>query len=144
METDDIVAIRMLTDRYSDAANRADFPAMAAVYTEDAELISFGNRFNGRAAIEKVFAETVGALEFVNQICAAGVIDVKGDRATARWSVTEFVKRRGKDQLEIFIGTYEDEAVRTPQGWLFSRRVLSERAKARLDVQFKRQQAQGR
>lgn len=90
MNAEDILAIRLLTDRYSDAANRADYAAMAGVYAQDGGLISFGNRFEGRAAIQHIFSQSVGALEFVNQICSAGVIDVDGDRATVRWSVTEF------------------------------------------------------
>lgn len=135
--TADLLAIRMLADQYSDAANRMDAKAMAAVYAEDAVLISFGHRFEGRAAIEKVFGETIGLMQLMNQVCAGAVIAVNGDRATARWSVTEFAKRKAHDQLELFLGNYEDELVRTAEGWRFSKRVLSRRMQCRFEAQLR-------
>lgn len=134
MSTDDIIAIRGLADRYSDAANRANPADMAAVYVEDAQLVALDQpAVVGRAAIEKVFAYTIGLMEFMNQICSGAVIDVDGDCATARWTVTEFSKRRNGEKLEIFLGTYQDDLVRTPEGWRFARRVLSRRAQARFE-----------
>jgi ketosteroid isomerase-like protein len=135
--TADHLAIRMLVDQYSDAANSLDAHGMAAVYTEDAVLISFGSPFEGRAAIEKVFGETIGVMQLMNQVCSGGVITVDGDRATARWSVTEFAKREAQDKLELFLGNYEDELVRTAEGWLFSKRVLTRRMQCRFEAQLR-------
>ncbi len=133
MNTDDILAIRTLTDQYSAAANRLDAKAMAAVYAEDGEIEALGNRFSGRQAIEKVFAETMGVMQVMNQICSAGVIEVTGDRATAHWSIAEFAKRRNLDKLELFIGDYQDELVRTKEGWRFAKRVLTRRLQTRFE-----------
>jgi len=135
--TDDIVAIRALTDRYSDAANRLDTSAMADVYAIDGELVAFGNPFAGRDAIRKVFEDTIGLMQVMNQVCSGAIIAVDGDRATARWNVTEFAKRHGADKLELFLGNYEDELVRTADGWAFARRVLTRRAQARFDAQIR-------
>lgn len=118
----------MLADQYSDAANSMDAHGMAAVYAEDAVLISFEHRFEGRAAIEKMFGETISLMELMNQVCSGAVISIDVDRATARWTVTEFAKRKALDKLEMFIGNYDGELVRTPQGWRFSKRVLTRRA----------------
>lgn len=134
MSAEDILAIRALADRYSDAANRCDAKDMAAVYAEDAELVAFGNSFRGRAAIEDVFRGTIGLMEFMNQVCSGAVIAVDGDRATARWTVTEFAKRHDAEKLEMFMGKYEDELARGPDGWQFIRRTLSRRAQARFEA----------
>jgi uncharacterized protein (TIGR02246 family) len=133
MNTDDIIAIRTLTDQYSAAANRLDAKAMAAVYAEDGEIDAQGNRFRGRQEIERVFTETMAIMQVMNQIWSAGVIEVTGDRATAHWSIAEFAKRRNLDQLELFIGDYQDELIRTTEGWRFAKRVLTRRLQTRFD-----------
>lgn len=135
--TADLLAIRMLADQYSEAANRMDARGMAAVYAEDAELVSFEHKFNGRAAIEAVFGHTVSLMELMNQVCSGAIIEVNGDRATARWTVTEFAKRKASDKLELFLGNYDDELVRTPDGWRFSRRTLTRRLQCRFEAQLR-------
>lgn len=135
--TADLLAIRMLADQYSEAANRMDAQGMAAVYDEDAELVSFEHRFKGRAAIEAVFGDTIGLMEVMNQVCSGAVIEIDGDRATARWTVTEFAKRKASDKLELFLGNYDDELVRTSEGWRFSRRTLSRRLQCRFEAQLR-------
>lgn len=132
-ETTDILAVRALADRYSDAANRLDAAAMAAVYTEDGEIVAFGNSFKGHKAIEGVFRQTIGLMEVMNQICSGAIIELAGDTARARWNVTEYAKRKDLDQLDLFIGNYEDEMVRTDVGWRFKRRVLTRRMQGRFD-----------
>lgn len=131
--TDDIIAIRALVDRYSDAANRMNAADMAAVYAEDGEVVAFGTSFKGRPAIEEVFGQTIGLMDMMNQVCSGAIIEVSGDTATARWNVTEYAKRKDLDQLDLFIGNYEDEMVRTADGWLFSRRVLTRRLQGRFE-----------
>lgn len=129
--------IRVLADQYSDAANSMDAHGMAAVYAEDAVLISFEHRFEGRAAIEKMFGETISLMELMNQVCSGAVISIDVDRATARWTVTEFAKRKALDKLEMFIGNYDGELVRTPQGWRFSKRVLTRRMQCRFEAKLR-------
>ena len=132
-ETADILAIRALVDRYSDAANRLDPKGMAAVYAEDGEVVAFGNSFKGRETIEEVFGQTIGLMDVMNQVCSGAVIEVQGDKATARWNVTEYAKRKDLEQLDLFMGNYEDEMIRTEAGWRFQRRVLTRRMQGRFD-----------
>ena len=132
-DTDDIVAIRSLVDRYSAAANRLDSSGMAAVYADDGELLALGNPLIGRPAIEAAFAQTMGKFDVMNQICSGGVIAIDADRATGHWTVTEFSKRTDFDRLELFLGNYDDELVRTPDGWRFARRVLTRRLQSRIE-----------
>lgn len=136
-ESADIVAIRALVDRYSDAANRLDVKGMAEVYTEDGEVVAFGNSFSGRAKIQEVFDQTIGLMEVMNQICSGAVIELDGDKAKARWTVTEYAKRKGKDELDLFLGNYDDEMVRTSEGWKFKRRILSRRMQGRFQGQLR-------
>ena len=133
MQTEDILAIRALADRYSDAANRLDPAGMADVYAPDGELVAFGNAFKGRDTIRKVFDDTCNSMDFINQACTGAVIEVAGDRATSRWTITEFTKGKQQEKLALFLGTYEDEVVRTAEGWRFARRILTRRAQTRLD-----------
>ena len=137
MSTDDIIAIRSLVDQYSSAANRLDNKGMAAVYAEDGELVAFGKSFKGRQEIEKVFGQTIGLMQVMNQICSGGVITVDGDRATAHWTVTEFSKRKELDKLEIFLGDYNDQLVRTGEGWRFAKRTLSRRLQSRFEGELR-------
>ena len=113
-DTYDIVSIRSLLDRYSAAANRLDSIA-------------------GRDAIEAVFAQTMGMFDVMNPICSGGVIAIDGDHATGHWTITELSKRSNFDKLEIFLGNYDDDLIRTPDGWRFARRVLSRRLPSRFE-----------
>ena len=136
MSAEDILAIRALADRYSDAANRLDPVGMAGVYAEDAELVAFNNSYKGRATIQKIFEGTCEMMAFINQACSGAVIEVDGDTATSRWTITEFTKRHDFDTLEMFLGTYEDELVRRKGEWLYSRRTLTRRARVRHNVEI--------
>jgi len=133
----DVLAIRALADRYSDAACRRDPGNMAAVYAEDGELVAFGNPITGRKALESAFVHTCDTFVLINQICSGAVITVDGDRATSRWTVTELVRRPGSDKLELFMGNYDDELVRVNGEWLYASRVLTRRAQARFDAEFR-------
>lgn len=135
MNAEDTLAIRMLIDQYSDAANRCSAEDMAAVYSEDGEVVPLGEKpIRGREALVEVFAYTIAQMEFMNQVCSGVVIEETETGATSRCTVTEFAKRRDKDKLDIFLGTYEDVLVRTEEGWRFARRVLSRRAQARFEA----------
>lgn len=133
----DIMAIRALGDRYSDAACRRDPVDMAAVYSDDGELVAFGNSIKGREALESTFVHTCNTFALINQICSGAIINVDGDRATSRWTVTEIVRRPDSDKLELFMGNYDDELVRVDGDWRYARRILSRRAQARFDAEFR-------
>ena len=55
------------------------------------------------------------------QINAPAVINVDGDRANARSVIRECAKLKDKDEANEVLGFYNDELVRTPEGWKFSR-----------------------
>ena len=64
-----------------------------------------------------LFAQTMGMFDVMNQICSGGVIAIDGDHATGHSTITELSKRSNFDKLEIFLGNYDDDLIRTPDGW---------------------------
>lgn len=116
-------AIRNLSASYSHAVARLDSDAAAAVYTEDGVLSAFaGPEIVGRDKITEALRQTFTTLDFLVQTCTAGMVDIQGDRASASWSVTEWFRQKGKEELGCCFGLYEDQLVRGPDGWRFVRR----------------------
>jgi len=133
----DSLAIRELADQYSNAANSLDAHGMAAVYVLEGELHAFGNVIRGRDAIEQSFLPVMQRFEFVNQVCSGAIIEIDGDRATSRWTVTEFNRRHGAAQLEMFLGTYDDRLVRLQGQWMYTYRSLIVRKQGRIGAIFR-------
>ena len=124
---EDELAIRSLTAAYTDAINRADIDDIAKVYDDDAVFTMMERpSVVGRAAILEVLRATVARYELVMQLLHSGVVQVDGDRARARWQVTELqVPLDGPPRFVA--GRYEDEHVRRAHGWQFSRRTFTAR-----------------
>ena len=117
--------IQQQLNRYSDAVNRRDWKAFASLYAEDAIWEGTGElamRFEGRDAITQGFAGIIGAMSMFVQMNAPGVIEVRGDRASARSTIHELgdVPADGT-RFELY-GRYEDELVRRHGEWLFQHR----------------------
>jgi ketosteroid isomerase-like protein len=119
----DEIEINRLLAAYSHAVMRLDAAGSAAVYTEDGVLSAFsGPDVVGRVMIEKVLRKVYAPLRFLIQNCGSVVIAVDGDSARASSSVSEFVQYQDKDPLSCCFGNYDDELVRTAEGWRFARR----------------------
>jgi uncharacterized protein (TIGR02246 family) len=119
----DEIEIGRLIAAYSHAVMRLDPATAAAVYTEDGVLSAFnGPDIVGRAAIEAAFVATFTPVRFLIQNCGACVIEVDGDHARASSSVSEMLQLKGKDQLRCCFGNYDDDLVRTADGWRFAKR----------------------
>jgi uncharacterized protein (TIGR02246 family) len=129
----DEAAIRRLVAFYCDAVNHRDPERAATVYAEDGCLSADGTDFVGRAVVAGVLGRLLVQYEFAHQIAHAALIEVDGDRATARWSIVEINSLVTSPGLSFFLGTYEDELVRLPEGWRFKRRTLHTIARSLLD-----------
>jgi ketosteroid isomerase-like protein len=123
----DELAIRSLTAAYTDAINRFDIEDIAHVYDEDSVLTMMDRpSVVGRPAILDMLRATVARYQLVMQLVHSGVVQVDGDRAQARWQITELqVTLDG--QPRFVAGRYEDELVRRARGWQFSRRTFTAR-----------------
>jgi ketosteroid isomerase-like protein len=133
-EACDILAIGHLAAAYADGVSRGDIAEACLTYAEDGELHSPTTApAKGRAAVIETVTRTCSTLEFVFQTVHQGLVQVDGDTARARFPITEWA-RRGADARPIqFLGLYEDECVRTADGWRFARRTLVPRTIGRPD-----------
>lgn len=134
MNADDCFAVQQLAVTYADCVSRGDVAAAVQVYAPDGRLETPTTEpAIGRAAIEATISSTVATLELVFQTVHVGLVQVDGDRAQARTPITEWARRERDSQPFLFLGWYEDEAVRLDEGWRFSRRRLIPRTFARPD-----------
>jgi hypothetical protein len=132
MSADDVVAIQQLAVRYADALSRGDARSAVAVFTPDGRLENTTTEPSiGHAAIERTIAEKIGTTDLIFQTVHLGLIVVEGDRARARFPVTEWLRRSVDEQPFLYLAWYEDEAVRRAEGWRFSVRRLVPRTFAR-------------
>lgn len=115
-------AIRNLAAAYSDAVTHLDPVRAAAVYAEDGIVDIAGNALSGRAAIEQGMRASFAAFQLLQLVEHGGMVTVSGDAATARWSTVELAVRQGQQSLNVIFGRYEDDLVRTTEGWKFARR----------------------
>jgi hypothetical protein len=115
--------IRSLAAAYSHSIARKDAAAAAAVYAEDGVLSAFfGPEIVGRDKIAEALRQTLAPLAFIVQTCASGLVDIEGDRGRSSWSVIEWYQDTGGSELGCCFGLYEDQLIRGPNGWRFTRR----------------------
>jgi ketosteroid isomerase-like protein len=122
----DEVAIQQTINTYTVAASRADWPQLLSTFTADGiwEVPARGMRLQGQAAIQPAMAGFVAQMAYFVQVNAPAVIKVDGETATARSVIRECGKFADRDEALEVLGIYEDELVRTAQGWKFARRVF--------------------
>lgn len=118
-------AILQLINRYTDGANRQDWAQVMATFTADGVWEAAGNAIQGPAAIEPAMAGFVAQMDYFTQSSSASVIEIAGDRATARTTIRECGKFAGRDEALEVLGFYTDDLVKTAQGWKFARRSFT-------------------
>jgi ketosteroid isomerase-like protein len=130
----DIIAINHLAASYSEAMCRFAVDEAVQAYAEDGVLSSpTTDDAVGRAAIAEVIGKTVSSLDFVFQTLHQGLVQVDGDAATARFTITEWARRSRDGRGILFLGVYHDDVIRTDAGWRFARRQLVPRIMGRPD-----------
>lgn len=121
----DQISIQHLAVGYAEAISRGEVDEAIQVYAPNGVLASPTTEDAvGPQAIADVLRATTGDLEFVFQTVHLGLVHVRGDRAKARFPITEWARRRSDGRPIQFLGIYEDDAIRLDIGWRFSRRVL--------------------
>jgi len=123
---EDRLAIRELFETYSDAVCRHDAETWGATWAEDAvwhlpDYPEMGE-VKGREAIVATWKGAMEHYPGIVFVATPGSIEVSGDRATARSYTSEVYDHGGVTKRDR--GRYDDELVKTPQGWRFSRRVF--------------------
>ena len=121
----DDAAIRRLVAYYSDAVTHLDAARAASVYADDGCVSIAGADLYGRAAIEEGMRQSFSAFALLQLIAHGGLIEVDGDQATGRWSTLELTVRWDATDMSCIFGCYDDQMVRLPEGWRFSKRSFT-------------------
>lgn len=123
-ESADVVAILGVAASYSEAICRFSVDEAVEVYVDDGVLVSSTTpEVVGRDAIAGVIRTAIERFEFIFNTTHAGPVHVEGDLAWARFPITEIARRPDGVTMQ-FLGSYDDELVRTDRGWRFARRSL--------------------
>ena len=121
----DEAAIQQVINRYTDGCNRQDWPQVMATFVGDGVWEVRGNPIKGHANIQPAMAGFLTQMDYFTQSASASVIEVAGDRATARTTIRECGKFAGRDEALEVLGWYADQLVRTAEGWKFARRTFT-------------------
>lgn len=115
--------ISELLVRYATAIDRRDWPLFRTVFTDDCEL-DYGEigAWSGVDAVtdfmERVHAPAGHTLHRLTN----RAITLAGDRAVARTYVDALIMFADNQSGANGVGFYDDEIVRTPDGWRIARR----------------------
>ncbi|OAA27737.1 SnoaL-like domain-containing protein [Frankia sp. EI5c] len=124
---EDLELIREVLIRYSTGIDRRDWPLFRTCWTPDAEA-DYGHlgHFSGADAITELMVAAHRDLGSTRHQLSNFVIEVDGDRATASTYVHAVLMLSTSDPnawIDV-VGGYEDDLVRTPEGWRISRRAF--------------------
>lgn len=123
----DLEEIRTLVHRYADSVCCTDTDRWAATWAPDALWDIGRGPVTGRDAIRTAYERAMGLFEAVIQIALNGSAEVDpsdSSRASGRWYMSEHALTRSGIAL-LYLGHYDDEYVRSDQGWQFSSRRLT-------------------
>ena len=119
----DELAVRGLIERYADAVNRRDTGDWAALWTEDGVWEVFGTEITGRDAVVGAWSAAMKGFSFVFHVVHSAVIEVEGDSARGRWTVSEQLVN-AKGEPGILLALYHDDYRREAGEWKIARRRL--------------------
>jgi ketosteroid isomerase-like protein len=122
----DEAEIQRLINTYSQFASRGDLETAANTWVPEGvwAIPHLGMRLEGRKAVKGALQAFMDTMDYVLQLNSPALIEVNGDAATATTSIRESGKTKGKLEGFDYYGLYEDELVRTPEGWRFTIRTF--------------------
>ena len=123
------LAIGDLVARYCDAVARADPAGFAACWAPDARWTGPGLDRTGSAAITRAWAKIRARFTVAIQAIESGTVRIDGvaghaDRATGKWWIHETLQQTD-GTVRHTVGCYDDEYVRTADGWRFADRAFT-------------------
>ena len=119
--TADELAIRRLNADYCDAIMRRDPEAWGATWADDGQWFLTDEPTQGRDNLVAQWLATMEGFPVVFHQVTNEQIDVSGDSARQRVYVNEELVMADGQALR-FVGVYNDECIRTPQGWRYASR----------------------
>jgi ketosteroid isomerase-like protein len=123
----DEIAIQQTINLYTEGATRSDYEQVLATFLPDAfwGCPELGTEHQGHDAIQAAMVAWTSQFDHFVQTNAPAVISITGETATARSVMRECWKFADRDEaLEVY-GIYEDELMRTNDGWKFARRSFT-------------------
>lgn len=123
---EDAHAIQQLLNTYSQYGSLGDWDRTMATYLPHGvwAIPHLGLKFTGQAEVRAALEAFAAHMDYVLQNNAPALIEIDGDRATARSGIVERGKRAGLDEGFEYLGIYADELERTAGGWKFARRTF--------------------
>jgi hypothetical protein len=120
--------IRNLLGRYCEVMDAADWASLGTLFASG-ELAAENGAVvaSGADAVQRMYERGTKLYDGsprTRHITANSIIDVDGDRATARSSYVVFQQADGIELQPIITGRYRDEFARDEQGWRFARRTF--------------------
>lgn len=122
----DDLAIRALVARYVDAVMFRDDVRWQETWAEDGVWNLMGHEVRGRSAIVSTWRAAMAGFPFVFQVAHSGVVELEGDEASGRWTLSELVETADGTRM-LTLGLYHDRYRRLPEGWRFASRRLEVR-----------------
>ena len=120
----DQLEIQSLAAKFSNAVNERDEAAFKRLWASEKPVWEIGpplaSRAEGIDDIAKMLRGLLQIEQYFMQMTHAGVVEVDGDRATARFVVREHGK--GATTFYDNLAVYEDVLVREDAGWRFAHR----------------------
>jgi SnoaL-like domain len=125
-EVADRLAIIEVTHRYCWALDSKNWPLLDDVFCADATAELRSPLLQGRDAIRDRIAGAIIPLDATHHMVTNHLVEVSGDRATCRCYLhSQHVRNDAVGGVNYVIaGRYEDELVRTADGWRVSFRRL--------------------
>lgn len=124
----DRIMIDDLFIRYTCALDAGDTETLVGCFAEDGSLESPAiGKYVGRAEIREFARRFASFRERGSQLrhCISNLrIEIDGNRGNAKCYLVVFLTRDGKSRM-LAPGTYDCDLVKTGEGWLFQRRIVT-------------------
>lgn len=114
-----------LVDRLSSRIDQDDLADLGQLFTEDAEVDFVSVKLEGRKGVLALYGGQMQAnIAWVWHSFHSPVIDVDGDRASARWTLQGLTVAVGETRPTTLYGRYNDELVKVDGRWQISKLQL--------------------
>ena len=120
-------AVINIVSQYCWSLDTKDFEELRNVFTPDAFAILGGTECHGIDAIIKRISSALTRLDVSHHLVGSHIVEVDGDQASHRCYLQAQHVLKGTEGGDLWMvaGTYEDQLVRTPDGWRIKQRILS-------------------
>ena len=120
----DELEIRNLVARYADAVLRLDSSDWLKTWAQEGEWELLGESSKGHDALLARFERLTKGLQYVMQRMGGGIVEVRGETAAGRWTITEHARTRKGVPL-FTMAAYSDDYCKEGGRWRFQGRRLS-------------------